>query len=134
MAMVLALMTRTFGCPPSLMRMLEMLAATLVPLVMIAVGFRMRLRLPREVRTPLTAGLAIKLAVAPLLALGCCRLLGWDGEPARVAIMEAGMPPQISAGAVAIAAGLAPELVAAAVGYGIVISFATLPALYWLMG
>jgi hypothetical protein len=43
------------------------------------------------------------------------------------------MPPQISAGAVAIAAGLAPELVAALVGYGILLAFITLPALYALM-
>jgi hypothetical protein len=100
---------------------------------MIAVGFRMVLRLPKSTHAPLGAGLAIKMVVAPLLALGFCRLAGWDSEPLRVTIMEAGMPPQISAGAVAIAAGLAPELVAALVGYGILLAFITLPALNALM-
>jgi hypothetical protein len=132
-AIVFALATLAFPYPALIVRMLEAVAATLVPVVMIAVGFRMVLRLPKSTHAPLGAGLAIKMVVAPLLALGFCRLAGWDSEPLRVTIMEAGMPPQISAGAVAIAAGLAPELVAALVGYGILLAFITLPALNALM-
>jgi len=133
LAMLFALATRAWPYPPAAMRMLGMLEATLVPVVMIAVGFRMVLKLPKQALGPLGAGLGIKLAVAPLLALGCCRLLGWDNEPLRVAIMEAGMPPQITGGAVAIAAGLDPELASAMVGYGILLSFVTLPALHALI-
>jgi len=44
------------------------------------------------------------------------------------------MPSMITAGALAAAAGLAPELAAALVGYGIVLSLATLPLWLWLLG
>lgn len=131
-AFLAALLLHGVEYPPVVAKILHDLAATLVPVVMIAVGFRMVLRLPRSELAPLTAGLGLKLVAAPLLALGFCRLAGWDSLPLRVAIVEAGMPPQVTAGAVAIAAGFAPELVAALVGYGILISFATLPLLYAL--
>ncbi|HRX84945.1 MAG TPA: AEC family transporter [Phycisphaerae bacterium] len=134
LAIIVALATRGLAYPPMVVAMLHDLGLTLVPVVMIAVGFRMALRLPRATLAPLGWGLGIKLVAAPLAALGFCRLAGWDSEAVRVSIIEAGMPPQITAGAVAIAAGLAPELVAALVGYGILVAFATLPVLYWLLG
>jgi Predicted permeases len=62
-----------------------------------------------------------------------CRLLGLDGEVVRVAIVEAGMPPMVAAGAMAMLANLAPRLAAALVGVGVVLSFATLPLLYRLL-
>lgn len=52
----------------------------------------------------------------------------------RVTVFQAAMPPMVSAGAVAIAAGLAPRLVAGAVGIGLIVSFVSLPVLYWLLG
>ncbi len=133
LALVLAFATRSSEYPVYVSGMLKSLAGTLVPVVMIAVGFKLSFRIPRETLGPLGFGLATKLCVAPLIALVACRILGLESEAVRVAIFEAGMPSQISAGAVAIMAGLAPELVAAMVGFGIVISFATLSGLYLLM-
>ena len=43
------------------------------------------------------------------------------------------MPTMITAAALAIAAGLAPRLAAAMIGYGILLSLATLPAWAWLL-
>lgn len=43
------------------------------------------------------------------------------------------MPPMVTAGALAVAAGLDAELSVALVGFGIFFSFATLPLLYWLL-
>lgn len=71
--------------------------------------------------------------LAPLLALGLCRVLGLQGEAVNVSVFEAGMPPMVSAGALAILAGLSPSLCAALVGTGIILSFATLPLLYYLL-
>lgn len=45
----------------------------------------------------------------------------------RATVLEAAMPSMITAAALAIAHGLAPRLAAALVGYGIVLSMATLP-------
>lgn len=119
--------------PQPLAALLATLAATLVPLVMMAVGWQMTLRLPRELLSPLLGGLTLKMVVAPLVALVGCLLLGLGGEPVRVAIFEAGMPPMISAGALAMLAGLAPPLAAALVGYGVILAFITLPILHWLL-
>lgn len=71
--------------------------------------------------------------MAPLLALLFCRVFGLNNLPSRVAILESGMPPMVSAGALAIMAGLSPELTAAMVGLGILLSFLTLPLLFQLL-
>jgi hypothetical protein len=55
------------------------------------------------------------------------------GLAADVAIFEAGMPPMVTAGALAIAGGLLPELAAALVSLGMALSFITLPLLYLII-
>jgi predicted permease len=132
-ALILAFILKTFPYPPVAVSLLEILAATLVPLVMIAVGFQLTLRLGREVTSQLCLGLSIKLIAAPLAALFLCKIAGLEGEAVQVSIFEAGMPPMVSAGALAILADLSPALTAALVGIGIVLSFATLPILYQML-
>lgn len=131
--LVVALTFRAVPLTGSLILLLETLAATLVPVVMIAVGFQLTLRLSAEVLKPMAVGLLVKLVLAPCLALMGCRLLALNGLAAEVAVFEAGMPPMVSAGAMAIMAGLAPKLTAAMVGFGIFFSFATLPLLYQIL-
>ena len=43
------------------------------------------------------------------------------------------MPPMVTAGALAVVAGMEAELAVALVGIGILCSLGSLPALYWLM-
>jgi hypothetical protein len=132
-ALVLAFILKAFPYPPVAVGLLEILASTLVPLVMIAVGFQLTLRLSREVTSQLFVGLSIKLVAAPVAALFFCKIAGLEGEAVQVSIFEAGMPPMVSAGALAILANLSPALTAALVGIGIVLSFATLPILYQML-
>ncbi|MEE4246475.1 MAG: AEC family transporter [Kangiellaceae bacterium] len=132
-ALVIALLIRTITYPPIATSLLEVLASTLVPLVMIAVGFQLTLRLNKEVLSQLSIGLSIKLIAAPIAALFLCKLAGLNGQAVQVAIFEAGMPPMISAGALAILAKLSPKLAAAVVGIGIIASFTTLPLLYQII-
>ena len=132
-ALILAVSVRSFIYPSVVLSILETLAATLVPVVMIAVGYQLTIRISREALGPLGFGLFLKLVAAPLTALGLCKLLGLEGEAVRVSIFEAGMPPMVSAGALAILAGLSPALTAALVGLGIILSFVTLPGLYYLL-
>ena len=112
---------------------LQITATTLIPLVMTAIGFQLQLRLPRRLMVPLGYGLAIKLIAAPLAVLMICRLFSITGLPVNVSIMEAGMPPMVTAGAMAAIAGMEAELAVALIGVGIVLSFGTLPLLYLLM-
>ncbi|MHB8882625.1 MAG: AEC family transporter [Thermodesulfovibrionales bacterium] len=132
-ALVLAVMLKPFAYPPVAVTIFQTLAATLVPVVMIAVGFQLTLRLDRKITSQLCIGLSIKLVAAPLAALFLCRVAGLEGDSVRVSIFEAGMPPMISAAALAIMANLSPSLAAALAGAGIVLSFVTLPVLFQLL-
>ena len=67
------------------------------------------------------------------MALLGCQLLGMHGLSTDIAIFEAGMPPMATSGAIAIAAGMLPELAAALVSLGLAFAFVTLPLLYWVM-
>lgn len=132
-ALLLALALRPLPAPAPLLALFSALAVTLVPTVMIAVGFQLNPRLEPGTMKPLVFGICGKLILAPLLALMTCHLLGLNSLAARVAVLEAGMPPMVSAGALAIMAGLSPQLSAAMVGLGILLSFLTLPLLFQLI-
>ncbi len=132
-ALMFALLLRSVVYPSVLRTLFESLSSTLVPVVMIAVGFQLTFRLERAAMAPLGFGLFIKLVAAPLLALILCRTFGLDSPAAKISVFEAGMPPMVSAGALAIIAGLAPPLSAALVGLGILLSFLTIPLLHQLL-
>jgi len=133
LALLAGLLLRSWPYPDAVTEGLRTLAGMLTPLVMTAIGFQLRIRLSPAVLRPLGFGLAVKLVVAPLLTLVGCRLLGLTDLAADIAIFEAGMPPMVTAGALAIAAGLAPELAAALVSIGIPLAFLSLPLLYLLI-
>ncbi|ABK43098.1 Auxin Efflux Carrier [Magnetococcus marinus MC-1] len=126
LALVAALILRFTHNPPFLEFYLQRLAETLVPVVMVAVGLSFKLRPPPGESLALAVGLTLKLLVTPLLALALCLLLGWQGVAAQVSVLEAGMPSMITAGALAMAAGFAPQVMAAMVGWGILLAFASL--------
>lgn len=112
---------------------LENLAGALLPLVMLAVGLSIQLRMPRDEIRPLATGLVLKLLVMPAIALPLSLLFGMSGTMLQANVLESAMPSMITAAALAIAAGLAPRLAAALVGYGILLSLVTLPAWAWLL-
>jgi predicted permease len=115
-----------FHHPAWLESVLQRLGEALVPVAMCAVGLTLRLRLPGE---PLAfaIGLATKMALFPFLVAVACAAVGVHGPAVRVAVLESAMPPMITAGALATMAGLAPELAAALVGYGVLLALALLP-------
>ncbi|MDI9237996.1 AEC family transporter [Lysobacter sp. LF1] len=106
---------------------LQRLSDALLPLAMLTIGLSVRLSLPRDELKPLATGLALKLVAMPALALLLMPLLGLQGPMARTTVLETAMPPMVTAGALAIAHGLAPRLAAAMVGYGTLLSLLTLP-------
>ncbi len=108
---------------PALEHTLEALSNTIVPLALVSVGISLRLKLSREDFAPFSAALFVKILLAPLVAFGSVALLDAKSLAADVSILESAMGPMITAGAVAIMAGLAPRLTAAIVGYGTIIAF-----------
>jgi hypothetical protein len=132
-AAVVGLALRPWPYPEALASTLHGVSLSLTPLVMTAIGLQLRWRLNPSVFAPLSYGLLIKLLIAPLAALVVCRLLGMNGLAVDIAVFEAGMPPMVTAGALAVVAGMESELAIALVGVGIIASFATLPILYFLL-
>ncbi|MGN6520817.1 MAG: AEC family transporter [Dokdonella sp.] len=126
-ALVVALVLMPAEYPDVAAKPLRLLADSLLPLVALASGMQLRLRVPRHHLGAFGYGLVAKLVLMPLLAFGLCAVLGLDGEMRAAAVYETAMPPMITAGALLSLAGLAPELAAALVGFGIVLSMATLP-------
>lgn len=110
----------------------QTLSSTLVPLALISVGYSMRFR--GEIDYPLFAqSLVLKLLLMPLIAFGLLVAMGTEPLALKTAVLESGMPSMITAGALAIAAGFAPALSAALVGYGIVIALVTLPLIAYCL-
>lgn len=120
--------------PDPLRQLCEWLAMPLLPLVAFALGLHLRLRLPQGRTGPLCTALALKLFAMPVLALALLFLCPPGPDVFRVAVLEAAMPPMFTAGAMAIAARLEPELSSALVGYGLMAGVATVPAWAWWLG
>ena len=115
---------------PIISKVLNSFASTIVPIALVAVGLQLKLKLPKEDLKPFSVALSVKLIIAPIIAIGISSLFNWNNQASIVSIMEAGMAPMITAGAIASMAGLAPRLSSAIVGYGILISFITTGVLF----
>jgi predicted permease len=114
--------------------LLKRLGDTLAPLALLSIGLQLKLGHVAEHKRNLAIGLLFKLMIAPLLILLLyVPLFGAGGHAIQVTVFEAGMPPMITAAIVASEHDLNPPLANLMVAAGIVISFATLTAWWWLM-
>jgi predicted permease len=133
-SLLLALALMPVSYPAWLDTLLQRLAATLVPLALVSVGFQMRLSQIRGRVRLLAIGLGFKLVLGPALVLMVLAgLLGQRGDLIQVTVFEAAMGPMIGAAIVAMDHDLDPSLVTLMVGLGIPLSFATLPLWWWLL-
>jgi hypothetical protein len=132
-SLVIALFLIGTSFPPEITKVLTTLANTIVPIALVAVGLQLQLKLPSHEVKPFGIALLIKLVIAPMIALAIVKIAGWTSLAANVSVMEAGMAPMITAGAMASLSGLAPRLSSAIVGYGILFSFATTAVLFKLI-
>jgi hypothetical protein len=129
-ALVGALLLGNAWFPGWLMDLAEALADMLLPLVTLAVGLQLRLKLVPEYRLPLVLGLVGKLLLLPAAALWIGRGMGATPPILEVVVLESAMPPMITAAALLSGARLAPPLASALVAWGVVVSAATVPLWY----
>ena len=133
LALIAALYLHGTSFPGWVSSLLSMTAKSMVPVVMVAIGFQMRLMLPKDELLPLAAGLTLRLLVTPIVFLFGCTLFNLSGPAVQVSLIETAMPPMVTAGALASVAGLKPQLSSAMAAYGILLSLFTLPLIYgWL--
>ncbi len=133
LALLTALFMHGMVYPQWLTTLFSMGAASMVPVVMVAIGFQMRLLLPINEFLPLVGGLTIRLLVTPIIFLYICRFFSLTAPATQVALFETAMPPMVTAGALASIAGLKPGLSSAMAAYGILFAFVTLPIIYNLL-
>lgn len=132
-ALVVAVVARFTGLPGPVQEVAELLGATLTPLTMVAIG--LRLRVPELGSLPTVGiGLGLRLVLAPAAVLGVALLLGASGTAWEAATLEAAMPPMVTAGIIAIDAGLDERLATALTGGGILVALGTLPVVSSLLG
>jgi malate permease and related proteins len=114
---------------------LEILAFTLTPLALISVGLQIRFKYGELADKSLWMGLGFSLILAPAIIY---MLIGWfldyEGLIFRVTVMEAAMPPMITASIIAVSYRLNPKLANLMVGVGIPVSFVTMAVWYWVLG
>jgi malate permease and related proteins len=116
---------------------LMLLGKTMAPLAMLIIGLQLAVHVPRELRAPLSFALGMKLLVSPLLAIALCVAVGAisgtsDTLAMQVTVFEAAMPTMVTAAILAMAAGLAPRLCTATVGFGLCCSLLSLPLWFLL--
>ena len=130
--LIAALLMNRSMLPEWLMDLLSLLAATLTPTALLSIGLYLKLRLDRDKLTAFGIGLSVKLLLAPLLLLVLLYALDLQGLSAQVTLFEAAMGPMISSSMLALSAGLERRFVASILGYGIIVSFVTLPLWYYV--
>lgn len=114
--------------------LLKRLGDTLAPLALLSVGLQLRMGHVAQHKRNLALGLAFKLILAPLAVfLLYVPLLGSHGQAIQVTLFEAAMPPMITAAIVASEHDLDPPLANLMVAVGLILSFFTLTAWWWLM-
>ena len=126
LAILLAFATNHLDRPMWLTEIIDVLAQTLTPLAMAAVGYALRLDRVAGRLAPLFVGLGYRLLLAPLaLVLAYCAL-GEAGDPvAKVAMLEMAMPPMLGASIIAMEHDLEPDLIALLIGVGVPLSLLT---------
>ncbi|MFH2134314.1 MAG: AEC family transporter [Pseudomonadota bacterium] len=113
--------------------LLKRLGDTLAPLALLSVGLQLRLGHIAEHKRNLALGLGFKLILAPLaIYLLYVQLLGAQGLAIQVTLFEAAMPSMITAAIVASEHDLDPPLANLMVAVGLILSFFTLSAWWYL--
>lgn len=105
----------------------NLIAYLLMPAALFVLGVQFQPRLLPQHKVPLCIGIALKMIVAPALALLIVFLLGGSQDVRNATVFESAMPSMVTPGLMAIAAGIAPRFVATMLGYCTVVGFVTLP-------
>ena len=129
-AMLLALSLNSSIIPIQIMTILKYLSATLMPIALIVIGLFLKLKIEKEYLKPFTIALTIKLIVAPLTVMLIFNLLNLNSLSSKVTILETAMAPMISSSMLAVMLNIERSFIISVLGYGIALSFITIPTFY----
>lgn len=135
LALIVAFFLRQITVDQVFLNVLDTLAATVIPLALIAVGLQLKLH-PSVLKThwrTLSLGLGFKLFLIPLVFTAIyLGLIGRFDQVTYITLVEASMAPMITAGIIAQEYDLDLEVGNLMVGVGILVSLLTVPL--WFLG
>ncbi|MBS1622937.1 MAG: AEC family transporter, partial [Bacteroidetes bacterium] len=111
----------------------DKIGATLPPMALFSVGIQLSFDGWREELPLLSASLAYKLLLAPLLVTAAIAGLAASGTTRQISVFEAAMAPMITAGVIATQYNLNPRLANLTVSIGILLSLVTTALWYYAM-
>lgn len=127
-ALLASLGLRYADIPSDVLSVLNGIGRTVAPVAMGVLGLRFTLQWKSQLKWVVFSVLAVKMAVVPAVllvaavAIGDVHAVEWSAS-----LLQSAAPPMVTAGIVAISAGLEEELVVAVVGVGTLLSFVSLP-------
>lgn len=133
-ALVLSFPGRYVHIPDGMYEVFDAVGKTVGPVAMGALGLRFSLRVNRTVLRPAVTGLMVKMVAIPAALIATAYISGhlpsiaWESS-----ILEASMPPMVTAGVVAVGGGLNEDVVAFMVGIGTLCGFLTVPLVSLLL-
>ncbi|MBW3467660.1 AEC family transporter [Arthrospiribacter ruber] len=120
--------------PQGLESILQLIAITLTPVALTAVGLQVKINLEAISSKFLWLGLSYKLILIPgIIYLLFSQVFGLEGLLFKVSVIEAAMAPMITGSIIAITHDLEPKLASLLVGVGIPLSFLTITGWYFLL-
>lgn len=133
--LVIALLTRSLEYPQAMIEIFRLVAFTLGPVALLAVGYQLRFdkRLLAKHKRALSVGLLYKLVLAPAIIALLYSLTSMGEMEHLVTSLEAAMPPMITAAIIASEYRLDEDLTTLMVGIGIPISIALVPIWYLIL-
>mgnify|MGYP001212311673 FL=1 len=132
LALVFSLLFGSYLSHPSVEGLLNPFSKGIIPLAMVSVGLQLDHRLKKQ-KGLLFLGLFLKMVMAPLLAFLITLSLGHLDPLKKVAIFQSGMPPMITAALLAFEDDLNGELALSLMSWGVLVSFGTLPIIYFFL-
>ena len=135
LAVVASFGLRLVEVPSGLHDALGAVGRLVSPLAMLALGLRFRVARSTHGRQAALWCLGTKMALLPMAVLAAATIAGGTHDPAwRASVLEAGMPPMVTAGVMAARADLDEELATTVVGIGLLLALGTIPLLALLLG
>lgn len=134
LAVALVFLRTGWTIPTPLDRSISILAGAAVPCMLILLGLELS-RFSRSRRVAaLTAGVILRLLVAPLVGSGLASAFGLEGAARQAGVTQASMPTAVLTTVLATEYDLEPQLVTAIVFFSTVLSPLTLTPLLFLLG
>jgi predicted permease len=122
-ALVGSLVFRAVDMPGAARDALVLLGRTVAPVAMVSLGLRFVPRLRIAHTSAVVLGIAVKMLLLPVLVAGAAVVLGDPtGTAWAASIVEASMPPMVTAGVIGVAAGFDEDLTANLVAAGTVLA------------